>query len=105
MLALIRLTVTLPGLSPGNVTVNLMSANITAGAATSAADLLTDLKSGYLLGANPRSAISCSVLWHLRWYGRHRARVCSPGAQRAGARHRPVPGARRPDLVRGLDFK
>src|SRR5262249_5675494 len=41
-------------LSPGNVTVNLMSANITAGAATSAADLLTDLKSGYLLGANPR---------------------------------------------------
>ncbi len=41
-------------LSPGNVTVNLMSANITAGAATSSADLLTDLKSGYLLGANPR---------------------------------------------------
>jgi len=41
-------------LSPGNVNVNLMSANITAGAATSAADLLTDLKSGYLLGANPR---------------------------------------------------
>jgi uncharacterized oligopeptide transporter (OPT) family protein len=31
-----------------------MSANITAGAAASAADLLTDLKSGYLLGANPR---------------------------------------------------
>src|SRR5438876_10520645 len=42
------------GLSPGHVNVNLMSANITAGAATSAADLLTDLKSGYLLGANPR---------------------------------------------------
>lgn len=41
-------------LSPGKVNVNLMSANITAGAATSAADLLTDLKSGYLLGANPR---------------------------------------------------
>ena len=41
-------------LSPGNVNVNLMSANVTAGAATSAADLLTDLKSGYLLGANPR---------------------------------------------------
>jgi putative OPT family oligopeptide transporter len=41
-------------LSPGNVNVNLMSANITAGAATSSADLLTDLKSGYLLGANPR---------------------------------------------------
>jgi uncharacterized oligopeptide transporter (OPT) family protein len=31
-----------------------MSANITAAAAGSSADLLTDLKSGYLLGANPR---------------------------------------------------
>ena len=41
-------------LSPGNMNVNLMSANITAGAAISSADLLTDLKSGYLLGANPR---------------------------------------------------
>lgn len=41
-------------ISPGNTAVNLMSANITAGAATSAADLLTDLKSGYLLGAHPR---------------------------------------------------
>jgi uncharacterized oligopeptide transporter (OPT) family protein len=41
-------------LNPGNVNVNLMSANITSGAAISSADLLTDLKSGYLLGANPR---------------------------------------------------
>ena len=41
-------------LNPGNVNVNLMSANITAAAASSSADLLTDLKSGYLLGANPR---------------------------------------------------
>jgi len=41
-------------LSPGNMTVNLMSANVTAAAASSSADLLTDLKSGYLLGANPR---------------------------------------------------
>lgn len=45
---------TFGALSPGNININLMSANITAGAATSAADLLTDLKSGYLLGANPR---------------------------------------------------
>jgi putative OPT family oligopeptide transporter len=45
---------TFGALSPGNVNINLMSANITAGAATSAADLLTDLKSGYLLGATPR---------------------------------------------------
>jgi uncharacterized oligopeptide transporter (OPT) family protein len=41
-------------LSPGNTNVNLMSANVTAAAAGSSADLLTDLKSGYLLGAHPR---------------------------------------------------
>ena len=41
-------------LSPGNMNVNLMAASITSGAASSSADLLTDLKSGYLLGANPR---------------------------------------------------
>lgn len=41
-------------LAPANVTTNLLTASITAGAAGSAADLLTDLKSGYLLGANPR---------------------------------------------------
>ncbi len=38
----------------GNTLVNLMSAGVTAGAGGSSADLLTDLKSGYLLGANPR---------------------------------------------------
>jgi len=42
------------GLNPGNMNINLMSANITSSAAISSADLLTDLKSGYLLGANPR---------------------------------------------------
>jgi len=41
-------------ISPGNMNVNLMSANITSSAAISSADLLTDLKSGYLLGAHPR---------------------------------------------------
>jgi uncharacterized oligopeptide transporter (OPT) family protein len=41
-------------MSPGNVNVNLMSAAVTAAAASSSADLLTDLKSGYLLGAHPR---------------------------------------------------
>lgn len=41
-------------INPGNMNVNLMSANITSSAAISSADLLTDLKSGYLLGANPR---------------------------------------------------
>ncbi len=41
-------------LIPQNATANLMSASITANAAVSAADLLNDLKSGYLLGAHPR---------------------------------------------------
>lgn len=41
-------------LAPANLVTNLMTASVTAGAAGSAADLLTDLKSGYLLGANPR---------------------------------------------------
>jgi len=41
-------------LAPGNITTNLMTANITAGACSHAGDLLTDLKSGYLLGAKPR---------------------------------------------------
>jgi len=45
---------TFGALSPGNVNVNLMSANVTAAAAAASADLLTDLKSGYLLGAHPR---------------------------------------------------
>lgn len=41
-------------LAPSHIPTNLMTAGVTAGAAGSAADLLTDLKSGYLLGANPR---------------------------------------------------
>lgn len=41
-------------LSPGNIHANLASAGIAANSASSSADLLTDLKSGYLLGANPR---------------------------------------------------
>src|ERR1700751_1232133 len=45
---------TFGAISPGHVNSNLMSANITAAAAASSADLLTDLKSGYLLGAHPR---------------------------------------------------
>ncbi|MBF0361507.1 MAG: OPT/YSL family transporter [Oligoflexia bacterium] len=41
-------------LAPSNIVTNLMTASVTSGAAASSADLLTDLKSGYLLGANPR---------------------------------------------------
>jgi OPT family oligopeptide transporter len=45
---------TFGALDPGNVHTNLMTANVTGGAAIHSADLLTDLKSGWLLGANPR---------------------------------------------------
>ena len=41
-------------LVPTNMITNLMTASVTAGAASASADLLTDLKSGYILGANPR---------------------------------------------------
>jgi putative OPT family oligopeptide transporter len=42
------------GIHPGSATTTLMSANVVSSAAISSADLLMDLKSGYLLGANPR---------------------------------------------------
>lgn len=41
-------------LAPGSISTNLMSASMSAGVAIHAADMLTDLKSGYLLGARPR---------------------------------------------------
>ena len=41
-------------LAPQDMTANLMTASVTANASGCAADLLTDLKSGYLLGANAR---------------------------------------------------
>lgn len=44
-------------LNPGNVINNLMSANVTGGAAGQCADLLHDLKAGRLLGATPRLQI------------------------------------------------
>jgi OPT family oligopeptide transporter len=45
---------TFGAIRPGDISTNLMTANITAGACSHAGDLLTDLKSGYLLGAKPR---------------------------------------------------
>jgi uncharacterized oligopeptide transporter (OPT) family protein len=41
-------------LIPQSTTANLMTASMTASSAGAAADLLNDLKSGYLLGADPR---------------------------------------------------
>ncbi|MEW6011768.1 MAG: OPT family oligopeptide transporter [Elusimicrobiota bacterium] len=49
-------------IAPSNMVTNLMTASVTAGAAGSTADLLTDLKSGYLLGANPRKQFIAQFL-------------------------------------------
>ena len=49
-------------LAPANIATNLMTASVTAGAAGASADLLTDLKSGYLLGANPRKQFIAQFL-------------------------------------------
>jgi uncharacterized oligopeptide transporter (OPT) family protein len=49
-------------LIPQSTTANLMTASITSSAAGSAADLLNDLKSGYLLGANPRRQFMAQML-------------------------------------------
>ena len=46
---------------PANLTANVMSANVTGGVGLHAADLLTDLKSGYLLGANPRQQVRAQL--------------------------------------------
>ena len=46
--------ITFGALDPGNATTNLMTANVTGGVGLHSADLLTDLKSGYLLKADPR---------------------------------------------------
>lgn len=82
-------------LDPGSVTTNLMTANVTGGIAIHSADLLTDLKSGYLLGADPRQqfwaqffgvvAGSCFVVpaYHL----------LIPTADALGSDEWPAPGA------------
>ena len=49
-------------LMPGNATANLMTATVTAGAAAHSADLLTEVKTGYLLGAAPRKQLFAQVL-------------------------------------------
>jgi uncharacterized oligopeptide transporter (OPT) family protein len=45
------------GLTPGNLSGNIMSANVTGGIGLHAADLLTTMKTGWLLGAKPRHQV------------------------------------------------
>jgi uncharacterized oligopeptide transporter (OPT) family protein len=49
-------------LAPSNMTTNIMTASVTANASGCAADLLTDLKSGYLLGANARKQFIAQMM-------------------------------------------
>ena len=49
-------------LLPANLTANVMSANVTSGVGLHAADLLGDLKTGYLLGANPRKQVLAQLI-------------------------------------------
>jgi OPT family oligopeptide transporter len=44
-------------ITPGNLSGNIMSANVTGGIGLHAADLLTTLKTGWLLGAKPRHQV------------------------------------------------
>jgi OPT family oligopeptide transporter len=50
------------GLVPGNAAANLMTATVTAGAASHSADLLMEVKTGYLLGASPRKQFWAQLL-------------------------------------------
>jgi putative OPT family oligopeptide transporter len=45
---------TFGAIDPGNVSANLMAANVTGGAASQCADLLHDMKTGLMIGASPR---------------------------------------------------
>ncbi|MBX9938073.1 MAG: OPT/YSL family transporter [Candidatus Obscuribacterales bacterium] len=63
MSAMCKITqLTVAVLAPRNITTNLMAASVTANIASSSADLLTDLKSGYLLGANPRKQFLAQLI-------------------------------------------
>jgi uncharacterized oligopeptide transporter (OPT) family protein len=48
-------------LSPGQPAANLMSANVTGGAASQCSDLMHDLKTGHLIGAQPRAQFIAQV--------------------------------------------
>jgi len=49
-------------MTPGNLSGNIMSANVTGGIGLHAADLLTTLKTGWLLGASPRVQFYAQLL-------------------------------------------
>jgi putative OPT family oligopeptide transporter len=52
---------TFGAISPGNVTANLMTANVTGGAAGQCADLMHDLRTGQMIGATPSFQVIAQV--------------------------------------------
>jgi len=48
-------------LAPGNITANLMTAGVTAGAACSCCDTIGNLKVGHMVGANPRKQFIAQI--------------------------------------------
>lgn len=50
------------GLAPGNLPGNVMAANVTGGVGLHAADLLTTLKTGWLLGGDPRAQFRAQLV-------------------------------------------
>lgn len=53
---------TFGAISPGNLHGNIMAANVTGGIGLHAADLLTTLKTGWLLGAKPRHQLYAQLI-------------------------------------------
>lgn len=49
-------------MAPGNLPGNIMSANVTGGVGLHAADLLTTMKTGWLLGAKPRHQVYAQLI-------------------------------------------
>ncbi len=50
------------GIAPGAMTTNLMAAAITGAGASQAGDMMQDLKTGYLLGAQPKSQFKAQLI-------------------------------------------
>ena len=87
--------ITFGALDPGNTTTNLMTANVTGGMGLHAADLLTDLKSGYILKADPRQqfwaqffGVIAGSIFVVPAY-----RILIPTADVLGTERWPAPGA------------
>ncbi len=87
--------ITFGALDPGNATTNLMTANVTGGAGLHSADLCGVLKTGYILGANPRKqfwsqffGVVAGSLFVVPAY-----RLLIPTAEALGTDKWPAPGA------------